>query len=153
VLRSHRRGVRSTCGMGCSFVASEPGRAISGFVSRASAGIPSHKSAKIDIIHDLPTYKTCLLTLRSSLTSPILESKASSRSAGSRLAWGSALVGAPYCSSSYLSPPGLRICREMPWSFASDVVAVAGLVGAWPTAPDSACALRDAGEPYTENGC
>ena len=41
----------------------------------------------------------------------------------------------------------------MPWSLLSEVVAVVGLVGACPAAePDSAFALRDAGEPYTEDG-
>jgi len=96
------------------------------------------------------TYKTCLLTLLSPFASPILDTKASSRAPRVEDVCGSPLAGAPNLTSSYFSPPGLRICREMPWSFPSEVVAVVGLEGACPAAePDSACALRDAGEPYT----
>ena len=107
-------------------------------------------SAKNNTILGLSTYKTCLLTLLSPFTSPILDSRVSSRLPGIEVVCGSLLAGAPYLTSSYLSPPGLSIWREMPWSFPSEDAAVVGLEGACPAAePDSAFALRDAGEPYT----
>jgi hypothetical protein len=109
-----------------------------------------YKSVMIDNSLDSLTYNTCLLTLLSPFASPILDSKASSRLPRPELACGSPLAGAPNLTSSYLSPPGLSICREMPWSFPSEDAAVVGLEGACPAPePDSACALRDAGEPYT----
>ena len=84
------------------------------------------------------------------MASPILESKTSSRPPGTELAWVFALAGAPNLTSSYFSPPGLRICREMAWSLPSEVVAVVGLVDVCPAAePDSAFDLRVAAEPYT----
>lgn len=102
------------------------------------------------IVIGLSTHKTCLFTLRSSLASPILESKTASSAFGSWVACGSAPVEVPKRCSSYLSPPGLRICREIPWSLPSGIVDVMGLVDACPTEPDSAFALRVAAEPYTE---
>lgn len=109
-----------------------------------------YKSVLIDNSHFSSTYKTCLLTLLSPFAPPIFDSKMSSRPPRVEVACGSPLTGAPYLTSSYLSPPGLSICLEMPWSFPSEVVAVVGLEVACPTVEsDSACALRDAGEPYT----
>ena len=114
-------GCRVFWSMSCSLVARELSCPVSGLVSRAAARVPAHRSAMINIIVGLSTYETCLLTLRSSFTSPILESRAASRLLGSWLAWGAALWGGPYLISSYLSPPGLRICRAMPRSFSSEI--------------------------------
>ena len=130
-------GCRVFWSMSCSLVARELSCPVSGLVSRAAARVPAHRSAMINIIVDLSTYKTCLLTLGSSFRPPVLVS---------------APAGAPNLTSSYLSPPGLRICREMAWSLPSEVVVVAvvGLMGACPAAElDSAFALRVAAEPYT----
>ena len=112
---SHGRGMRSTWGIDSTVVSRKLSSAVSSLVFRGTAWIPSHWSAMINTFLDRSTYKTCLFTLGSSLTSPILESRAlSSWAVGRCVAWVSVLAGAPNLTSSYLSPPGLRTCREMP---------------------------------------